>query len=356
MCPERHAREQGRDIPGAGDPSNSGWNQPPDWHPGCSSQDMKPFFVLLDPDPDQRRREALAAVLARETFRALAVGPEATSSIATVAPDIVVLNLLSGTELIETAERWHEVPERAGIPLAALVPAGDDLVARAARSAGVDDVIPWPPDDGNVSRQFRAVERHARLQAEVTGYERLLVTLISAFEAREPFTVEHGHRVARVAVAMGSDMGFSAETCYLMHRGALLHDVGLLALSDQVVHSAGDFGPAEMAEVQSHPVIGYEMLKNVPSLEPLLPFVYRHHERVDGSGFPDGLVRAEIPLLVQIVSIADAWDALRSPRAYRSSYSHGAALEMIAEETRAGRWDRELLGSLRRAVDASGIS
>ena len=90
---------------------------------------MKPFFVLLDPDPDQRRREALASVLARDTFRALAVGPEATPSIATVSPDMVVLNLLQGLDLIPTAEHWHEVPERSAIPLAALVPAGDEVAA-----------------------------------------------------------------------------------------------------------------------------------------------------------------------------------------------------------------------------------
>jgi putative two-component system response regulator len=317
---------------------------------------MKPLFVLLDPDPDQRRREALAAVLARDSFRALALGLDAMPSIATVSPDMVFLNLLSGTELLATAERWQDIPERASIPLAALVPAGDELAAEVARLAGVDEVVPWPPADGNVGRLLRGAERHARLQAEVSGYEKLLVSLVLAFEGREPFTAEHGRRVARIAVAMGTDMGFSAETCHLLNRGALLHDVGMMALSDQVIHSPLEFGAAEFAEVQSHPVIGYQMLKAVPSLEPILPFVYRHHERVDGSGFPDGLVRSEIPLLVQIVSIADAWDSLRSPRAYRSGFSRGAAMEVVAKETRAGHWDRELLETLRRAVNGAGIS
>ncbi|HEX7580522.1 MAG TPA: HD domain-containing phosphohydrolase [Thermoanaerobaculia bacterium] len=317
---------------------------------------MKPFFVLLDPDPDPRRREALAAALARDAFRTLAVGLEASPSIATVSPDMVVLNLLSGMDLLPTAEHWHESPDRATIPLAALVPAGDEVAAETARLAGIDEVVPWPPEDGNVDRQLRSMERHARLQAEVSGYEKLLVTLVAAFEGREPFTLEHGHRVARISVAMGSDLGFSADTCHLMHRGALLHDIGLMALSDQLVHYPGALGPEEFSEVQSHPVIGFEMLRGVPSLEPLLPFVYRHHERIDGSGFPDGLVRSEIPLLVQIVSIADAWDSLRSPRAYRSVFSHGAALEVIADEARKGLWDNQMVRSLERAVGNTGVS
>ena len=156
--------------------------------------------------------------------------------------------------------------------------------------------------------------------------------------------------------AIQADLGFSADTCHLMHRGALLHDIGLMALSDQLVHYPGALGPEEFSEVQSHPVIGFEMLRGVPSLEPLLPFVYRHHERIDGSGFPDGLVRSEIPLLVQIVSIADAWDSLRSPRAYRSVFSHGAALEVIADEARKGLWDNQMVRSLERAVGNTGVS
>ncbi len=200
------------------------------------------------------------------------------------------------------------------------------------------------------------MERHARLQAEVSGYEKLLVTLVSAFEGRESFTVEHGHRVARLSVAMGTDLGYSPEACALMHRGALLHDIGLMALSDHVLHNPGALGPEEFGEIQSHPVIGYEMLKGVPSLEPLLPFVHRHHERIDGSGFPDGLVCTEIPTLVQIVSIADAWDSLRSPRAYRSVFSHGAALEVIADEAKKGLWNHQLIRPLERAVSNTGIS
>jgi putative two-component system response regulator len=317
---------------------------------------MKPFFVLLDPDPDPRRREALAAELARDSFRTLAVGLEASPSIPTVSPDMVALNLLSGMDLLPTAQHWHESPDRAAIPLAALVPAGDEVAAETARLAGIDEVVSWPPEDGNVDRQLRSMERHARLQAEVSGYEKLLVTLVAAFEGREPYTVKHGHRVARLSVAMGIDLGYSPETCSLMHRGALLHDIGLLALSDHLVYHPGTFGPEEFSEVQSHPVIGFEMLKGVPSLEPLLPFVYRHHERIDGSGFPDGLVRSEIPLLVQIVSIADAWDSLRSPRAYRSVFSHEAAFQIITDEARKGLWDDQLVRSLERAVGNTGIS
>lgn len=317
---------------------------------------MKPFFVLLDPDPDPRRRDALAAMLARDTFRMLALGLEASQSIATVSPDMVVLNLLSGMDLIPMAKHWHESPDRASIPLAALVPAGDVVAAETAHLAGIDEVVPWPPEDGNLNRQLRSMERHARLQAEISGYEKLLVSLVAAFEGRKASTLEHGHRVARISVAMGSDLGFSADTCHLMHRGALLHDVGLVALSDRVVHCAGALGPEEFSEFQTHPVIGFEMLKGVPSLEPLLPFVYRHHERIDGSGFPDGLVRSEIPLFVQIVSIADAWDSLRSPRAYRSVFSHGAAFEVIADEARKGLWDDQLVHSLERAVGNTGVS
>jgi HD-GYP domain-containing protein (c-di-GMP phosphodiesterase class II) len=162
--------------------------------------------------------------------------------------------------------------------------------------------------------------------------------------------------VARIAVAIGTELGFSPESCHVMHRGALLHDIGLLAISDSLVNAPGPLQPDVFDGIKAHPVVGYEMLKSVPSLQPVLPYIRHHHERIDGSGFPDGLSRSEIPFHVQIVAIADAWDALRSPRSYRKVFSHLAAMDVVREETERGLWDRELFAPLERAVGAAGIS
>lgn len=226
----------------------------------------------------------------------------------------------------------------------------------AARPLSMAAAVPWPYEDDTAMPQWSRVERMARLQAEVSEYEQLLVRLVTLFEAREAATMEHGRRVARVAVAMGADLGFDAEACHAMHRGALLHDIGLIALPDEVSCCATAMTPAVKGEIHSHPVVGYELLRGVASLEAVLPFVHRHHERFDGSGFPDGLTGSEIPMTVQIVSIADAWESLRSPRAYRRVMGHEAALEVIAGEARRGLWDPVLVEPLRRAVESAGVS
>lgn len=217
----------------------------------------------------------------------------------------------------------------------------------AGRAAGVRGGL--PADRGSGIWPL-AVERTERLRAEVAAFEGLLENLVVALEARVPGALQHGARVARIADAIGRRLGLSAESLNRMRRGAILHDIGKLVLPDRLLSRAARLDPGELDAVQAHPVIGYALLRGVPYLEPILPFVHRHHERVDGSGFPDGLSGAEIPMTVQVVSIADAYDetAARSPT--RPHFARARALATLAEETRLGRWDPSLLGLLELAT------
>ncbi len=200
---------------------------------------------------------------------------------------------------------------------------------------------------------FRSYERIERLRGEVAAFERLLASLVTTLEARVPGTLRHGARVSRVATSIGRGMGLSEEAVERMQRGAVLHDIGMLVLPPKFLTKAGLARPGRLDEFQAHPVLGYTLLKGVPSLEPILPFVHRHHERLDGSGFPDGLRGREIPLAVQIVSIADAFDELTSSVPPRLRLSRAMAIETIREEARRGRWDPALLGPLEQAASAS---
>jgi len=109
--------------------------------------------------------------------------------------------------------------------------------------------------------------------------------------------------------------------------------------------------------MRSHPVVGFSLLKDVPALEPYLPFVLRHHERIDGSGYPDGLLGSEIPLAIQLVSLSDAFDAMTSSRPYRRVRDDRQTLRVLEEEAQRGQWDAALLPLLAAAVstqDGSG--
>ena len=197
---------------------------------------------------------------------------------------------------------------------------------------------------------FRSFERIEHLRGELAAFERLLASLVTTLEARVPGTLRHGARVARVATSIGRLMRLSEESLERMRRGAALHDIGLLVLPPKCLSKAGLSRPGRLDVFQAHPVIGYALLKGVPSLEPILPFVHRHHERLDGSGFPDGLRGREIPLAVQIVSLADAFEELTAAAPPRQRLSRGKALETLREEARRGLWDGTLVGMLEQAT------
>lgn len=201
---------------------------------------------------------------------------------------------------------------------------------------------------------LRSRERIERLRGEVAAFERLLASLVTTLEARVPGTLRHGARVSRIATAIGREVGLSEESLERMQRGAVLHDLGMLVLPPKFLTKASLARPGRLDEFQAHPVLGYTLLKGVPTLEPILPFVHRHHERLDGSGFPDGLRGREIPLAVQVVSISDAFDELTSSGPPRLRLSRASAIETIREEARRGRWDPALAGLLERA--APGVS
>lgn len=316
---------------------------------------MKPLLLLFDSDPG--RRDELLRALGSDSFHALGVGAETASSVESISPSAIVLSLLSGAELLDLAVGWKSDPLLARIPIAAVVPAEDARASDIAWAAGVDVVLPWPESPSLIAARVRSLEKIVRLQREVAAFERLVVSLVTAFESREPDTFEHGERVARIAVTMGAELGLSRETCDRMRRGALLHDVGTLVLSDRVTQSEAPLDAADLDEIRIHPVAGYELLRGVPSLEPILAFVHRHHERLDGSGFPDGLSGSEIPFPIQVVSIADAYDSMTSSRAYRSVFSREKAMSTLRDEAARGLWNQSLPDTLEKALDllAAGV-
>ena len=158
-------------------------------------------------------------------------------------------------------------------------------------------------------------------------------------EAKEPHRIEHSARVGRLAAGMARRAGLSGAEVERIRFGGLLHDFGTIAIPDGILYKREPLSEAEFAVMRSHPVVGFSLLKDVYALEPFLPFVLRHHERIDGSGYPDGLKRSELPLPVQLVSLADAYDAMTSSRPYRAVRDGGQTLGVLEAEARKGLWD-----------------
>jgi len=153
--------------------------------------------------------------------------------------------------------------------------------------------------------------------------------LARAIDARDPYTYGHSARVSRLSFEIAREMGLPSDQLSTLSRAALLHDIGKIGVEDRVLRKPGPLTKREVTAMRAHPVIGYEMLKGLHFLEPSLSGVRHHHEHWDGSGYPDGLSGADIPLAVRILTVADALDALTSDRPYRSAMTFSAAVATI---------------------------
>ncbi|WP_158453699.1 HD-GYP domain-containing protein [Paenibacillus beijingensis] len=146
-------------------------------------------------------------------------------------------------------------------------------------------------------------------------------TLFNTLRMKDSFTVSHCYNVAFYSALLGSKAGVSETELEQLKLAALLHDIGKIAIPDSILLKPDRLTDEEFDVIRQHPIVGYELLKDLPDVKSILPIVRWHHERIDGLGYPDGLSGDSIPLLVRIVSLADAFDAMTSTRVYRDSLS-----------------------------------
>jgi len=173
--------------------------------------------------------------------------------------------------------------------------------------------------------------------------EEIVFALALAVEQRDRHTGGHCERLAFISAALGAAMGLSRAELVALYRGGFLHDVGKVGIPDSILFKPGKLNPEEWDTMRSHTTRGEEICRHMKSLSPVLPIIRHHHERWDGTGYPDGLKGEEIPLVARVLQIADIYDALTSPRSYKPAYQPEHALWILQEETDRGWRDPEIV-------------
>jgi HD-GYP domain-containing protein (c-di-GMP phosphodiesterase class II) len=181
----------------------------------------------------------------------------------------------------------------------------------------------------STERTLASVSLRDPMEHITRGYPEALRTLVGAVEAKDRYTHGHSARVADLSTRIGLHMGLDPDTLRGLSQGAILHDIGKLAVPDHILNKPGSLTYEEWEWVRSHPVSGWEIVNRAPSLQDAQAVVRHHHERWDGGGYPDRLVGEEIPLTARIGAVADVWDALTSDRAYRPAWPADEALPYI---------------------------
>jgi putative nucleotidyltransferase with HDIG domain len=180
------------------------------------------------------------------------------------------------------------------------------------------------------SRQQAKQIEAAYAELEIT-YDRTLTALMSALDARDRETEGHSTRVSRLACLLGEAVGLSGHQLKALERGALLHDIGKIGISDTILHKPGKLTSEEWRLMRIHPDIGARIVEGIPFLQETLPVIRYHHERWDGSGYPVGLKAEDIPIQARIFAVADVFDALTSNRTYREKSTAEEALAYLRE-------------------------
>jgi len=162
-------------------------------------------------------------------------------------------------------------------------------------------------------------------------------------ERRDKYTGMHCERLTTYSLALGQALGLPRQEQLALYRGSYLHDIGKIGIPDGILFKRGLLTDEEWQTMRLHTIRGEEICKPMKTLAPVLPIIRSHHERWDGSGYPDGLAGEAIPLLARILQVADIYDALTTARPYKPAFSHQHAIEIMVEEARRGWRDPELV-------------
>jgi putative nucleotidyltransferase with HDIG domain len=176
----------------------------------------------------------------------------------------------------------------------------------------------------------RELERRRR-ESQAT-FVQTLTTLADTIDLRDPYTAGHSKRVARYSKRLAEDLGLTVHDVDQIENGALMHDIGKVGVPDAVLFKPSSLDPDERRLIRGHPVIGAGILSGIPSMAEIVPCILHHHERIDGTGYPDGLAGDAIPLGARIIAVADAFDAMTTDRPYRRGLSVDAAVKELLKQ------------------------
>jgi HD-GYP domain-containing protein (c-di-GMP phosphodiesterase class II) len=183
------------------------------------------------------------------------------------------------------------------------------------------------------------------LLADESRMDRIAYGFARIIDAKSPWTHRHSERACTIATSIGSLLGFDGESVRGLARAARLHDIGKVAISNRILDKPGRLDDVEFAQVKAHPVVSQRILERVPGFSELAPLAAAHHERLDGSGYPCGLVADELTLPMRVLAVADVYEALTAERPYRPAYTAAGALAIMRREV-ADRLDPDAFSAL----------
>ncbi len=305
-------------------------------------------ILLADDDPGIRG--TLERLLRESGSEVVSVGDgrAALEEFVYFDPDVVLLDgSMPELDGFDACRRLKDDPHTRLTPVVILTGLSGDADRLRGIEAGADDIVLKPFEWRELLTRVRVLTERKRFTDGLDRAEAALVTMARCIELRDTDTHGHCDRLSGYASRLGERLGLDPSTIHALRLGGVIHDIGKVAVPDAILNKPGPLTDEEWAIMRMHPIEGERICAGLNAFRRVLPIIRHHHERMDGSGYPDGLRGEEIPVSARILQMVDIYDALTTNRAYKPAMSTARALEIIQEEVHRGWRDPAIFEAFR---------
>jgi len=309
------------------------------------------------PAPEGHRGIILVAddneLLSTEGYKVVSAadGQQARRVVDSDSIDLALLDVVMPRPTgFELCQAMKSKPETRLIPVILLTSLNSDDDRIHGIMCGADDFLNKPVNKHELLARVHSLLRLKQFTDELDNAETVVSSLALGIEAKDPYTEGHCERLSKYSVSLAEKLGLPEDLRVALRRGGLVHDIGKLAVPEHILLKPGPLTPEERKIMEQHTIAGERICAPLRSFRHVLPIIRHHHEKRDGSGYPDGLKGEQIPLTARILQITDIYDALTTDRPYRKALPVKEALAIMREEVKRGWWDGALLNELETSV------
>jgi len=309
--------------------------------------------TILVADDQLPNRELMEELLTHQGFRVLTApdGTEALHQLERAQIDLVILDvMMPHLNGFEVCEKIKANADTSLLPVILVTALSDRQDRIDGIKAGADDFLTRPVDSTQLIARVRSLLKLKQRTDELERAESVLFSLARSIEGKDPYTHGHCERLVQYSASLGAHLHLPEDQITALRRAGVVHDIGKIAVPDSILLKPGPLTPEEWQLVREHPVIGERICQPLKSFRLVRPIIRQHHEKFDGSGYPDGLRGEAISVTARVLQIVDVYDALTTIRPYKPAFSITDALQTMKQEVAKGWWDPAIFEEFEKLV------
>ena len=301
--------------------------------------------TVLVADDHESNRDLLEELLTSQGFKVVTVpdGRAALEESSKAEADLIILDVmmphLTGFEVCAEVKNN---PETSLIPIILITALSEKEDRIKGIKAGADDFLTRPVDRTELLARVQSLMKLKHKTDELERAEAVLFSLARSIESKDPYTHGHCERLAEYSSRLGEKIGLPEDHITALRRAGVVHDIGKVAVPDRVLLKRASLSSEEWVIMREHSAVGERICAPLKSFRLVLPIIRHHHEKFDGSGYPDGLCGEAIPMTARVLQLADVFDALTTERPYKKALTLNETLRIMRQEVAKGWWDPQL--------------